>query len=274
MIVWFLLALCAECIVHEKNILERSRAVERVASIITGHTQVSVETVLKHPYRARYFLFASLSDRRHWRASPTTPSTATTMRINELLMTHLFRRFPCGESTRGNSRGAGEQSGISGYRDKGCVCLEELVPWEMVTDEAVAALIASDTACDQLDEESDDVTSSSLRPVARRRDDLRVKRRILHCGLDVDVDVAGPQGSRQGGGTHRVWSILGAAMVAEHVLTSRRTITGGQSELYMLPAVFSTPHLWATFHPMLFSLLRAPALAVVEGLRLASSLGK
>lgn len=272
MVVRFLLTLCAECIALEKDVAERSRGVARVVSIITDHTRVSLETILKHPYRARYFLFTGLSDPRHWRAAPTPATTA--MRSDDLLMKHLSRCAPCREVTRGSSRGVGSQGDISGYRNRdrnaGCVCVEELVPWEMVTDEAVAALIASDTACYREDEESDDPTSSTLRLMTSRRNELRVSRRMSHCGLDVHVhDVRG-----KGRGSHGAWSLLGVAMVAEYALMSRCSFTGGRSELYMLPTVFSTAHLWTTFSPMLFSLLRSPRLAPFEGLRLASSLGK
>ena len=261
---WYLLTFCAECIVLEKNTLERSRGVERVMAIITNHTQVSLETILKHPYRARYFLFTSLSDLRQWRAAPTLAMTA--MRSNELLMKHLLHCVPYHEDTRGSNRGAGRRGHISGYSNTGCVCVEQLVPWEMVTDQAVAALIASDIACLHMDEESD-----GLRPLNRRRNELRVSRRMMHCGLDVDMDGRDRGRVR---GSHGAWSLLGVAMLAEHVLTSSRTFTGGQSESHMLPVVLSTAHLWTSFCPMLFSLLRSSRLAPFEGLRLASSLGK
>lgn len=269
MIVRFLLAMCAECIAHEKDPLKRSHGVDRVVSIIVEYTTVSIETILRHPYRMRYFLLTGLSDRTYWRTAPT--SVPTLMDSDDIVMKHLFHCASLREAVKSNCGDGGKQGDVSSRNKMKYGCVEELVPWEMVTDEAVGALILSEITGPCKDEESDYLSCSFLldkRLTARRRNILRVTRRMAHCGLNV----SGSQCSQDG--SHRVWSLLGVAMIAEHLFTSRCTSTGGLFESHRLQAVFSTPHLWATFYPMLFSLLRNPTLSSVEGLRLASSLGK
>lgn len=288
----FLLGVCGECVPCLKNLSERSECVREVIFIITGHTDIAIEAILKHPYRLRSFMYTSLrleSERVYGWGSVSDIDIDRTEELRSCITTptgcadHVTRYIMCMTCLSDSAATEVENVCYENNRKKrsSVVCgrhpqKEELISWEMVADSFVDAsssmpAIFSDADAEGRIDEDCGGEMSLKREAAGKRKRLMLKRRMRHCGLDVPIPPADSErGQSEAVG---VWSILGVAMLAHSVLSSMCEYRLMDSS-YNLPRVYSFSHLWTTFYPLALPLLRAQTLSAHEGLRVITYLGE
>lgn len=301
-----MLGLCGECVVS-LSAAQRAICVQRAISIITEKTGISVESILLHPHRVRYWMLLTdscthgLSKAGNSRGSGI--SAMDCIRTPEGCRGLVMRHLRCDDTPNipGNNSEDGSTSCPSGDHSLTLrvssylkFSAQELVPWESVTDLAlrVSALSDLSTPFDEDDTAgSSSSSAASRRLTCRRRHLASVKRRRVQCGLDVsNLSRTQTDATNESDTT---WMLLGASMVAEQVLSTLTTssseavnashsgMTAAERELeasrgasYRFPRVYSPEHLWEVFYPHMLVLLKAPALAAAEGLALMCHLGE
>ena len=291
-VVKFLLGVCAECVPCLKNLSERSECVREVISIITGHTDIAIEAILKHPYRLRSFMYTSLrheSEREYGWGSVSDIDIDRTEELRSCITTptgcadHVTRYIMCMTCLSDSAATEVENVRYENNRKKRSSVLcgrhpqkEELISWEMVADSFVDAsssmpAIFFDPDAEGRIDEGCGGEMSLKREATGKRKRLMLKRRMRHCGLDVPIPPADSQ--RGQSEAVEVWSILGVAMLAHSVLSSMCEYRHTDSS-YNLPRVYSFSHLWSTFYPLALPLLRNQTLSAHEGLRVITYLGE
>ena len=236
-VVKFLLGVCAECVPYLKGLSERSECVRVVISIITGHTSIAIETILKQPYRLRSFVYTSL---RH--ESEGEYGWGSSSEIDDKEEPRSCIRTPTGckdhvtryiVSVTGVSDNAATEVESASCRSSGQdissdVCCrhlnnEELISWELATDhlldtsKSTSAILSGADADDRYDDNCGG-DMSLKREGAGTRKRLILRRRHRHCGLDVSIPSADAHRGLSEEGC--VWSVLGVAMLAHSVLSS------------------------------------------------------
>ena len=276
------------------NFAERSECVRDVISIITGHTSIAIETILKQPYRLRSFIYLSLRHESQEDYGWGSVSDIDNDRVKEprsciMIPTgcedHVTRYILSMTGTSDSAVTGAESVGFE--RDEKnrssdvcgrCPQKEELISWEIVADRfldasnsmSVSTMLFKADADDQFDEDCEGRVSLK-QEATRKKKRATLKRRYRHCGLAISI----PAGHTDRGLSEAVgvWSILGVAMLAHSVLSSLCDHRHAEFS-YKIPHVFSFSHLWATFYPLILPLLRTRALSVHEGLRMITHLGE
>jgi hypothetical protein len=289
-VVKFLLGVCAECVPCLKGLSERSEFVREVISIVTGHTSIAIETILKQPYRLRSFVYTSLrheSDGDYgWGSvgdADCKEEPRGCIRTPIGCKDHVTQYIISMTGVSGNAATEVESlscrsSGQDRSYDVRCRHLdkEELISWELATDhfldtsKSMSAILSGADADDRFDDNCGG-DMSLKREAAEKRKRLILRRRHRHCGLDVSIPSADAHRGLSEEGC--VWSVLGVAMLAHSVLSSLYEPCHSGS-VYIFPRVFSFRHLWNTFYPLILPLLRVQALSVHEGLKMITYLGK
>ena len=291
-VVRFLLGVCAECVPYLENISERSECVREVISIITGHTSIAIETILKQPYRLRSFLYTSLhheSEREYGWGSVSDVDINHAEEPRSCIMTptgfedHVTRYIMSMTGLSSSPSTVVENVGYercgkrissddSGRRPQ----KEELISWELVADHfldtsnSISTILSNADTDDRFDEDCGGEMPLK-RDAAGKKKRLILKRRHRHCGLDISIPSAdADKGMSEAVG---VWSILGVALLAHSVLSSLCEHRHADSS-YNFPRVFSYRHLWTTFYPLTLPLLRTQALSAHEGLKMIIYLGE
>ena len=299
------------------------------ATIMDSHISIPLESILKHPYRARHYLFISQSPSSRDSNNNNNNSSGSSGRSDSSLVDCI--KTPAGHRDTVLAYLNKAIRALKGMKvgSSGALKMEDIVPWEMVTDENFTAALKKDSEEAEDDWEVErhlkvdraNSLTRKKREVVRRR-----MRRMRNSGFDVasSFPIAEGQGTRQGQPIEREgeggmgWSILGIAMVGEIALgslasqtcdslsisfpSSLSSTSSPSSSIFsfaasssslsspsssqraastlmtgirpMISRVYSAEHLWGTFYPMLFLLLRSPQLSAGEGLRLISQLGE
>jgi hypothetical protein len=292
-VVGFLLGLCGECVVNLKT-AQRAECVQRAISIITEKTDVTLESILRHPHRVRYWVLLTDSCTsglsKCGNSSGSGSSSVDCMRVPDgcdgLVMRHL--KCPDVPELKGTSPSHSDNcNDVSSFMK---FSSQELVPWEAVTDLTLRVSALSDLSTPYDEDDTAAPSSSSAatrRSTYRRRHLASAKRRRLQCGLDVsNLSRSLTEDINESDST---WMLLGASMIAEQLTSS---LTSPFSDIstashpgiavlnqlrgaaYHFPRVYSAGYVWEVFYPHMLILLRAPTLAASEGLSLMGSLGE
>jgi hypothetical protein len=290
-VVGFLLGLCGECVVNLKT-AQRAECVQRVIKIITEKTDVTLESILRHPHRVRYWVLLtdSCTSGLSKCGNSSGISSVDCIRVPDgcdgLVMRHLMCPVvpEMDAPSLSNSHNCNDVSSYLKFS------AQELVPWETVTDLTLRVSALSDLST-PYDEDDTSAPSSSrtstMRSTYRRRHLASAKRRRLQCGLDAsNLSRSLTEDIHESDST---WMLLGASMIAEQLsssLTSPFSCISNASHpglaaldhlrgtTYRFPRVYSAGYLWEVFYPHMLILLKAPALAASEGLSLMGHLGE
>ena len=220
--VGFLLGLCGECVVN-LNTAQRAECVQRAISIITEKTCVSLERILQHPHRVRYWVLLtdSCTSGLSKCGNSTSGSGVDCIRVldgcDELVMRHL--KCPDASEMQGTSLSPSKNcDAVSSYLK---FSAQELVPWDTVTDLTLRVSALSDLSTPYDEDDTSAPSSSSAaarRTTYRQRHLASAKRRRLQCGLDIsNLSRSLAEDINESDST---WMLLGASMIAEQLSSS------------------------------------------------------